>query len=588
MLAGTTDPITYYKQIIKALKFGSSQLDQLSKAEKICDDSNQVVGYLSPLSQIDLTFQTTIEELMVWRDRHQYAYPTRFNPSAEGTATWLKKAVIENDNRILFWILDANLVRVGHLGLIYNTENKLFEVDNVLRGSAASPGLITLAMKSLENWAEIEFSAEVLQLKVLKSNARAVSFYESLGYKTVNEIPLVELFDDGITKLIEGTPAQDHFLRMTKSLLKNTIPDLILTAGPSISGLERSQGLDAITRGWNGNHSDYLNEFEKEFAEYVGSKHAMATSSCTGALHISLLSLGIGPGDEVIVPEITWVATASAVRYVGATPIFADVDPDTWTLTAETIRAVITEKTKAIMPVHLYGFAAPMEEILTLAREFDLKIIEDAAPAIGTLIDGKPAGSFGDFGCYSFQGAKMLVTGEGGMLVTDNDELYARARKIQDHGRRPGTFWIEELGQKYKMSNSTAAIGLGQLRRSENQILRKKRIRDWYEVGLRDVTNISFQEERIGTRSIHWMTSITLGAGIEFSRDEFITELRQKGIDSRPVFPAISQYPIWDRVHEAKTIAKSIGERSINLPSGVLLSQASVMKICEVIAKLAS
>jgi len=312
----------------------------------------------------------------------------------------------------------------------------------------------------------------------------------------------------------------------------------------------------------------------------------MATSSCTGALHLSLLSLGIGPGDEVIVPDITWVATASAVMYVGATPIFADVNKETWLITDRDIEPLITERTRAVITVHLYGFGVKMEEISALARRHNLFVVEDAAPAIGTIIGGRAAGTFGDFGCYSFQGAKMLVTGEGGMIVTDNEELYAKARKIQDHGRKPGTFWIEELGYKYKMSNTTAALGLGQLERGEQQIVRKRRIRKWYEEEFQGMNSIRMQHEDTGTRSIHWMSSIVLEPESPLSRDDLISQLRLYGIDSRPVFPAISQYPFWPVKQVPKSNAFQIGENGINLPSGVNLSRASVSKIGDVVRRI--
>ncbi len=353
----------------------------------------------------------------------------------------------------------------------------------------------------------------------------------------------------------------------------------ILTAGPSISILESAYVSEATKNGWNAHHSDYLNRFETEFAEYVGVKHAMATSSCTGALHLSLLALGIGVGDEVLVPDITWVATASAIRYVGAKPIFVDIDKSTWTIDVNEARKLITPHTKAIMPVHLYGYGAPMPEIIELASAHNLAIVEDAAPAIGTLVGDRFAGTFGDFGCYSFQGAKLLVTGEGGMLVTNDSELFAKAKKIQDHGRKPGTFWIEELGHKYKMNNITAALGLGQVQRAENQIHRKRRINQWYRDSLSDLPGLSFQNEALDTRSICWMTSFTIDPERGVSRDELISELKKCGVDSRPVFPSISQYKIWGYEAQVPSNSKYIGDNGINLPSGVMLSQHSVEKV---------
>lgn len=578
----------HFRKIGTLLKTEENPIAQLAKAELISDEDESVLGYLMPMTNLDKDNDDSALLLMTWRLAHQYAYPTKFTPTLEGTKKWLENAVLRNQDRILFWLVDSQFRKVGHIGAIYSTSDRAFEVDNVLRGEPISPGLMSQAMRALESWLEEEFSAETVQLRVLKSNQKAVSFYKKLGYSLDEETALTEVKTEFGINLVSGIPAVDYFLKMSKSILSSKVPKLILTAGPSIGGLERAFGIDAISNGWNSQHSDYLAKFESSFAESVGSKYAMATSSCTGALHLSLMALGIGPGDEVIVPEVTWVATASAVMYVGATPVFADVDPDTWMLTSASVEAVITSKTRAIMPVHLYGFGAPMTALMATAAKYGLAVVEDAAPAIGTLIDGQAAGTFGDLGCYSFQGAKMLVTGEGGMLVTDDESLFARVRKLQDHGRKPGTFWIEELGYKYKMSNATAAIGLGQIIRSPNQIHRKQRIRQWYEEELSNVNGISFQREEPGTRSIHWMTSIKVSPKLGIDRDGFILALRHAGIDSRPVFPAISQYPFWPQRRPPKSDAKVIGESSINLPSGVLLSRPSVAKIGEVIRKLVS
>lgn len=571
------------------LKAAENALELGPRSIKIRDHAGVTIGFLVPISKVDLADDQSVQSLTTWRSAHQYAYPTRFTVTNEGTEKWLRSAVLDNSDRILFWVTDLKFRPIGHLGLLAIAGGEGFEVDNVLRGLPGAPGIMAAAMGSVEAFFEEECSIEKFSLRVLESNAHAVKFYEKLDYKVSDKQSLNLVKDESGEKLVAGPNGDDYFLTMQKDILHaRSVPELVLTAGPSIGMQELAYTSDAARTGWNANHSDYLSRFEADFADYVGARFAMATSSCTGALHLSLLALGIGPGDEVIVPEITWVATASAVRYVGATPVFCDVDRSSWTMSLESLRACISNKTKAIMPVHLYGFAADMEGVSKVAAEFNLKVVEDAAPAIGTTLNGRSAGTFGDFGCYSFQGAKMLVTGEGGMLVSDDEELFAKARKIQDHGRRPGTFWIDEVGYKYKMSNLTAALGLGQLHRSEQQIARKTRIRSWYEDELSSIEGLSFQESIRGSRSIHWMTSITIPETSSLSRDEVIARLRTEGIDSRPVFPAISQYPIWPETSEPGVVAKFVGDNSINLPSGVKLSRASVAKIGEVLRGLFS
>lgn len=350
--------------------------------------------------------------------------------------------------------------------------------------------------------------------------------------------------------------------------------DEILTAGPTISALETSYALDACRYGWNSEWAKYIKKFESSFASYIGTNHALTTSSCTGALHIALKALGIGPGDEVIVPEITWVATASAVVYVGAKPVFAEVEAGNWCMDPDKLERLITPRTKCIMPVHTYGHPCDMDRIMEIARKHHLYVVEDAAPAIGAEIRGRKAGSYGHFAAFSFQGAKMLVTGEGGMLVTSDPELYKKAYAIWDHGRTPGTFWINEVGYKYKMANIQAAIGLGQLERVEPQITAKRRIANWYHEELKDFDGVKLWRESEWARSIYWMSSLTLNPNYGVTRDEFFAELKKKKIDTRPAFPAISQYPMWPT--ESHSTAKFIGDWGVNLPSGVLLKEHQV------------
>ena len=363
--------------------------------------------------------------------------------------------------------------------------------------------------------------------------------------------------------------------------------DLILTAGPSISLKEARYAYDAAYSGWNAEWSKYLNNFEQKFAEFIGSKYAIATSSCTGSLQIALMALNIGPGDEVIVPDVTWVATANAVRYTGATPIFCDIELDSWNMDYKSAEKYITQKTKAIMPVHMYGNPARMNGIMKIAEKYKLHVVEDSAPAIGAKYNGKNCGTFGDFGAFSFQGAKLLVTGEGGMLVTDSDDLYTKAKKIWDQGRNPNkTFWIDGNGVKFKMSNVQAAVGLGQLERIDELIAMKRRIFSWYEKGLKDIKGIHLNKEVKESEGIYWMSSIRIDKDFPLGRDKFMTYLRSKGIDTRPVFPPISRYPIWDKTQASKNISTIVGDNSINLPSGVCLTKHEINYICNQIKEV--
>ena len=335
------------------------------------------------------------------------------------------------------------------------------------------------------------------------------------------------------------------------------------------------------------NSSKYLDLFEKKFAEYIGVKYAIATSSCTGALQIALMALGIGEGDEVIVPDLTWVATANAVRYSGATPIFADIKLNTWNIDPKSIEKLITVRTKAIVVVHMYGHPAGMTDIVTLAEKFNLKVVEDAAPAIGAEWMGKRCGAFGDFAAFSFQGAKLLVTGEGGMLVTNNEALYSKAKKIWDQGRNTSrVFWIDEHGVKFKMSNIQAAVGLAQLERIDELIEMKRRIFGWYHENLSETSEIRLNREIDGAHSIYWMSSLFIDESIGIERDEFMRQLKSMNVDTRPVFPAISQYPIWKTVSSPQPVAYRVGKQALNLPSGVCLRKEHIQYVCNCIKKI--
>ena len=362
----------------------------------------------------------------------------------------------------------------------------------------------------------------------------------------------------------------------------------ILTAGPYVDNKEVEYVLDAVKNGWNENWNKYIVKFEQEFAKYVGAKYSMCTSSCTGALHLALLTLNIGKGDEVIVPDMTWVATATPVLYVGANPVFVDIDPDSWTIDPDCIEKAVTDKTKAIIPVHLYGHPSEMDRIMDIAEKHNLYIIEDAAPSVGAEFKGKRTGSFGDFSAFSFQGAKVLVTGEGGMLVTNNKEYHDTAFNINDHGRDPKIpFWINRIGYKYKMSNLQAAFGLGQLEKIDYLIECKRRIFHWYQERLGHIKEIKLNHElkEKGAKSIYWMTSILLGDDVKISREDLMRRLdKEFSIDSRPVFPKLSKFPMFNECNNP--VSDKVSGRALNLPSGVCLTEQDVERVCNAVKKI--
>ena len=589
-----TRTIEIYKQSVdKEFSFlkQTTQLDDLFAKSIPLGDGE---GFLVPICELHYTDNELITKLSQWRTENAFAYPTQFPVTVEGTKSWLRTQILDAKDRILFLVLDQHGKSVGHLGFAnaINDEEEI-EIDNVVRGiKHAQPGIMSKAMKLLLSWAEEILLPRSIYLRVMDDNKHAIEFYRKLGFKDDQLIPLRK-HEEGerieyrpLTKNDHNEPDK-HFLRMV--YMPNRTVDtseMILTAGPSISAREASYALDAARYGWNRQWSGYIKRFEGAFSEYLGVKHALSTSSCTGALQLALLALGIGPGDEVIVPDITWVSSANVVVYVGATPIFADIETDSWCLDPASFEAVITERTKAVIPVHLYGHPAKMDKIMEIAKKHDLYVIEDAAPAIGAEFKGQKVGTFGDFAAFSFQGAKLVVTGEGGMLVTNNDELYKKVYTIWDQGRIPGTFWINETGWKYKMSNIQAAIGLGQLERVNNLIEAKRRIFSWYAEGLKDVSQVKLNHEQPWVRSIYWMSNIILNNNIGITRDELCAALKKRNIDTRPVFPAISQYPIWPKLQQPQPNAKHVGEYAINLPSGVCLKREQVEYVCQCLKEI--
>jgi len=548
------------------------------------------LGFLIPVCEAHKADDTLIEQLTVWRNRHVAAYPTQFVATVDSTRKWLSGRLLAVSDRMLFLIVDPLGKTLGHIGFsgCINDERR-FEIDNVVRGELSGfPGLFSRAIFSLMEWSRKLLNVEGFFLRVMDDNAHAIRFYEKNGFVLDRRIPLVKESHSGMTIYREAGPDEVNLRCFHRMVWHPVRPEvgatLILTAGPSVSAREGGYAYDAAMLGWNRNWSTYLTRFEQRFADYIGVKYAIATSSCTGALQIALMALDIGPGDEVIVPDLTWVATANAIRYVGAVPIFADIELDTWNLDVASIERLISEKTRAIIPVHMYGHPARMTGIVALANQYGLHIVEDAAPAVGAAWKGRRCGAFGDFAAFSFQGAKLLVTGEGGMLVTDDDALYRKALKIWDQGRNPTrTFWIDADGVKFKMSNVQAAIGLAQLERIDELIEMKRRLFSWYRDSLEHVPYLTLNQEVEGARSIYWMSSLRLDQAASIDRDQLMLRLKGENIDTRPVFPAISQYPIWARQQVPQPIALQVSECAMNLPSGVCLTREQVDYVCRTI-----
>lgn len=363
-------------------------------------------------------------------------------------------------------------------------------------------------------------------------------------------------------------------------------PDFIPVYTPSLDGREEKYVLDAVRSGWISSLGSYVTRFEQEFARFCGVRHAVSVSNGTVALHLALHALGIGPGDEVIVPSLTFVATANAVHYTGAAPIFADVDPITWCIDPEDVQRCITPRTRAIIPVHLYGHPAPMPALQELADKHKLILVEDAAEAHGAAIHGRRVGGWGRIAAFSFYANKIITTGEGGMLTTDDEALAARCRTLRDHAMPPHRrYWHEEVGFNYRMTNLQAAVGVAQMERIEHFLARKRAIAAHYRERLADVPGITFAAERPGYTNVYWMVSILIEPPYALGRDELILALRERGIDSRPFFHPMDTLPPY-RSDTPRPIALRLSRCGLNLPSSPSLTDAQIDYICDALCTL--
>lgn len=355
---------------------------------------------------------------------------------------------------------------------------------------------------------------------------------------------------------------------------------------PSITDLEVAYVTNAVKSGWVSSQGDYIEKFERNFAEYCGTRYALSTTNGTTALHLALVSYCIGLGDEVIVPDLTFVATANAVTYVNAKPVFVDVDPNTLCIDPYHVERAITSKTKAIIAVHLYGHPAAMNALRTLAQQYNLYLIEDAAEAHGATYHGQRTGSLGDCAAFSFYGNKMITSGEGGMLTTNDEEFYQRAKYLRDHAMSPQRrYWHTEVGYNYRITNLQAALGVAQLERIDAFLDKKRNIFERYRSNLKNIANVRLNFVEAGSNSSYWMVCLQVDNYSEKQRDQLMTFLKKRGIDSRPYFYPLSTLPMYADSHAYTPIAHSAAAQGINLPSYFDMTDTDIDYICQVLVQ---
>lgn len=526
--------------------------------------------FLVPVALAHLDNKRTVSELASLRVSANF--PADHLITEDSTASWMRNSLIHVPEKILFLVSDSAGTTLGHLG-IWLRPSGLFEIDNVIKSPECEvKGLFSEATKAVGNWLYTNLLVERVYLRVDETRSHAIDFYRRIGFGNVGK-------EEGYDCKPPLFPMAASALEWAEKFRAPSSSGLVLTAGPSIGPYEKRLVADAVDGGWNDHFRDYLDLFTNRASLYLDANYVIPTDSCTSALHLALWSLGIGPGDEVIVPNTTWVATATAVTYVGAIPVFADIEADSWCIDVVSVEKLITSRTKAIMPVHLYGYPANLIALEELCARYGMMLVQDAAPAIGATIDGKSVAQFGDVACFSFQGAKMLVTGEGGLLTTNNPEIYERAIKLASFGRVPDTFWLTSMGKKFAMSNLSAALGAAQFGSIERQIEKKRLINGWYQSVFQDVEGISMQVERPGSRSICWMSSVRWESD-SLDVDSVRLSLKERGVDTRHVFPPISSYPIWNTTPASEhLLSELLNKRALNLPSGVNLTRGVVESV---------
>jgi perosamine synthetase len=384
--------------------------------------------------------------------------------------------------------------------------------------------------------------------------------------ETIKVIPLV----DKKSKLVDY--ASIHKIRR------------ISVASPLLTGNELAYVTDCIKTNWISSQGKYVRQFEALFSEYHKGRQAIAVSNGTVALHLALVALNIKEGDEVIVPDLTFAASVNAVIYTGATPVLADIDPETWNIDVEQIRKLITPRTKAIMPVHLYGQPCEMGKIMQIAKEHNLLVIEDCAEALGSYYNDIPIGCFGDAATFSFYGNKTISTGEGGMVLFKDTAMAERAAVLRDHGMlKSKRYWHQEVGFNYRLTNIQAAIGVAQFERLSDFVEAKKQISKKYNSAFADIPYLQLPIEQINCSNSYWLYTMLVRSNAPFSRDKLIEHLHAKGIETRPVFFSLHEMPPYEKYGacEELNVSKLVSGCGISLPSSVNLTTTELDYVCK-------
>ncbi len=366
---------------------------------------------------------------------------------------------------------------------------------------------------------------------------------------------------------------------------------MIPVCEPLLSDKELEYVTDCLKTNWISSKGKYIEEFEGKFANYCGCRYGISTTNGTTALHLALVSIGIGPDDEVIVPAFTMISTVFAVVYTGAKPVLVDAEPETWNINTAKIEERITSKTKAILPVHIYGHPCDMDPIMELAKRHNLSVIEDAAEAHGAEYKSRKAGGIGHVNCFSFYANKIITTGEGGMVVTNNKDIAEKAMSLKDLAHsKDKRFLHTDLGYNYRMTNLQAAIGLAQFERIDELVERRRGNACLYNSLLRDIKGIRLPPEKEWAKNVYWMYSILVEDEFGMSRDALMEKLAENEIDTRTFFIPMHQQPVFNNMGlfegESYPVAEELSQKGLYLPSGSGLTKEQIEYVCQTISEI--
>jgi perosamine synthetase len=447
----------------------------------------------------------------------------------------------------------------------------------------ATDGLWTAIERALDNVYGLVFvtngDGEAIGRLTLQDLRQALRDGVHLGHASLGEIIRPGSLNDTDSAV---APVLDERRRIV-GIEKRPDATFLPVAEPDLSHAELRNLMDAFLSTWISSTGDYITRFESSFAARTGMSHGVATSNGTVSLHLALAALGIGPGDEVIVPDLTFAASANVVIHLGAEPVLVDVDPQTWCITPEAIERAITPRTRAVMPVHVFGRPAPMTEIRDLALRHGLFVIEDCAEAHGAAYDGQPVGSFSDVASFSFFANKIVTTGEGGICATSNADLARRMRMLRDHGMRPERrYWHEEAGYNFRMTNLQASIGCAQLERMDAFLAMRRNVHEGYEAALGHLPGISFPPPMPARyEPVTWFSCALVPAE---ARPKLIEACRQANIDLRPFFHGLSSMPAYRCYARKCPHSERLSACGINLPTSRKVDAQTVTRIAEIFA----